>query len=86
MYFIVFPEDYTFTSPPEVTFGVGDTPSVANGDTRCLTITINNDDIYEEEQDFTISISGVTPSTAVNFATNTLTKTIQDDGGLGCQH
>ena len=69
-----------------MTFGVGDTPPVANGDSRCLTITINNDDIYEEEQDFTISISGVTPYTAVTFVTNTLTKTIQDDGGLGCQH
>ena len=66
-----------------MTFGVGDTPSVDNGSSRCLTITINNDDIYEEEQDFTISISGVTPITAVNFTADTITVTIQDDGGLG---
>ena len=62
-----------------MTFGVG---PVANGNSRCLTITIINDNIYEGEEDFTIFISGAEPETAVTFATDTLTKTIQDDGGL----
>ena len=56
-------------------------PPVTNGTSQCFNITINDDDIYEEDQTFTISIDDVTPSTVINITSNTLTKTIQDNEG-----
>ena len=70
-----------YASPVVLTFGVTDIPAVTSGTSRCFNITIIDDDIYEEDQNFTIYIYEVIPSAAINIIPNTLTKTIQDNEG-----
>ena len=77
----MFPEDFNYTSPVVLTFGVTDIPAVTNGTSRCFNITIIKDDIYEEDQNFTIYIYDVIPSAAINIIQNNLTKIIQDNEG-----
>ena len=56
--------------------------TVSNEDERCIQITIIDDDIYEGEQQFSISITSVSnPSAAQIGSPNPITKTIQDIDG-----
>ncbi|CAI8048181.1 Sodium/calcium exchanger 1, partial [Geodia barretti] len=57
--------DYTL-SVTSVTFLSGMT---INGDTQCAEIQIVDDDIYEEDEVFLVSISTVTPSSAAMIGT-----------------
>ena len=75
-----------YASPVVLTFGVTDIPAVTNGTSRCFNITIIDDDIYEEDQNFTIYIYDVIPSAAINIIQNTLTKIIQDNEGYNYIH
>ena len=62
-----------------VTFQSG---STANGDTLCVQIDIEDDDIYEENEVFLVGINTITPSSAaMTGATPQATKTIQDNMG-----
>ena len=48
----------------------------------CLQIDIIDDDIYEEDQQFSVSITAVSPSTVALIGTeSSVTKTIQDNNG-----
>ena len=75
-------EDYAIdpATPTLLTFASG---TVTNGDERCIQININDDDIYEELQQFSVSIVSVSlPSAAQIGSPNPITKTIQDIEGL----
>ena len=57
--------------------------SVVNGDSACIGVVIHDDDIYEEDQLFNISIASVSPSSvAIIGTTNNVVITIRDNGGL----
>ena len=52
------------------------------GDIQCIEIQIVDDDIYEEDEDFLVTISTIVPSTAaVPGPVSQVTKTIQDNAG-----
>ena len=54
-----------------------------NGDTQCAEIQIVDDDIYEEDEVFLVTISTVTPSSAAIIeALSEVTNTIQDNQGM----
>ena len=53
----------------------------SNGDTQCVEIQIVDDDIYEEDEVFVVSISTVTPSSSVMIGTQSINKTIWDNAG-----
>ena len=77
--FSVEGEDFAISSSLSPSFASG---STANGDTVCITVDIFQDDIYEEEQLFSVSITSVSPSsTAVVGAVSSVNKTIEDDSG-----
>ena len=62
-----------------LTFGGGNT---SNGDSQCIEVTVTDDDIFEGDQQFTVSIDSVTPSSVTRVGSpNTLTVTIQDNNG-----
>ena len=52
-----------------------------NESTQCVEIQIIDDDIYEEDEVFLVSISTVTPSSAVMIGTQSINKTIWDNAG-----
>ena len=74
-------EDYTSdpATPTLLTFVSG---TVSNGDEQCIEIDITDDDIYEEEQQFNVSIASVSNPSAQIGSPNPITKTIQDINGL----
>ena len=73
-------EDYTIDSATTVTFNSGTT---MNGDTACVNVGIEDDDNYEEDQMFSVSIGTLTPaSAAMTGFPNTMTKTLQDNEGV----
>ena len=54
-----------------------------NGDIQCAEIQIEDDDIYEEDEVFLVTISTVTPSSAAIIgALSEVTNTIQDNQGM----
>ena len=70
--------DYTLLSTT-VTFESGNTNFM---DSQCIKIQIVDDDIYEEDEDFLVTISTIVPSTAaVPDPVSQVTKTIQDNAG-----
>ena len=73
--------DFTLLSAmPIITFFSG---SAANTDSKCIDISIIADDIYEENQVFSVSIDSVSLTTAAMIGTpNSVTITIQDNNGL----
>ena len=74
-------EDYSIdpATPTLLTFVDG---TVINGDEQCIQININDDDIYEEEQQFSVSIVSVSlPSAAQIGIPNPITKAVQDIDG-----
>ena len=76
---LIAASDSDFTLASTVTFLGGLT---YNGDTQCVEIQIVDDDIYEEDEVFLVTISTVTPSSAVTIvAPSNVTKTLQDNEG-----
>ena len=74
-------EDYTIdpATPTLLNFASG---AVSDGDTRCINIDITDDDIYEEQQEFSVGITSVSNPSAAQIGTpNPITKTIQDNNG-----
>ena len=70
--------DYILLSTT-VTFESGNTNFT---DSQCIKIQIVDDDIYEEDEDFLVTISTIVPSTAaVPGPVSQVTKTIQDNAG-----
>jgi len=70
-------------SPPEVTFSSGDVA----GDTACATFGIINDNNLESDHEFTVSLSGVTPTgPVVVMGSSTTIVTISDDEGVHIIH
>ena len=71
--------DFTLHSAMSiVTFLIGS----ANTDSQCIDISIITDDIYEENQVFSVSIDSVSLTTAATIGTpNSVTITIQDNNG-----
>lgn len=77
--FAVEGEDFVVSSPTTQTFIGGIT---GNGNLMCIGISIVDDDIYEEEQQFLVNITSVSPPSAVMMGTpSTTTVTIQDNQG-----
>lgn len=73
-------EDYTIDTSTVVTFAAGATNTVNN--MGCIMITIVDDDIYEENQDFSVTIESMLPTSLVTIGSpNSITKTIQDNNG-----
>ena len=71
--------DYTLLSTT-VTFESGNNTNFT--DSQCIEIQIVDDDIYEEDEDFLVTISTIVPSTAaVPGSVSNVTKTIQDNAG-----
>ena len=64
-------EDFS-VHPPATTL-VFPSGSVSNGDSQCVEICITDDDIYEENELFSVSIESVTLSLPVVIGTITLT-------------
>ena len=63
-----------------LTFGSGNT---SNGDSQCIEVTVTDDDIFEGDQQFTVTIDSVSPSSVASIGSpNSLTVTIQDNNGL----
>ena len=57
--------------------------SLTNGDSVCLRITINDDNIYEEDQEFNVSIADVAPSSVAFIGEDSIvTVIIQDNYGM----
>ena len=69
--------DYIATTTM-VTFPSGMTE---NGDNQCVEIQIIDDDIYEEDEVFLVSISTVMPPSSVMIGTQSINKTIWDNAG-----
>ena len=77
---LVVVEDFAVASAVTQTFTSGGT---INGGSVCIIIDIVEDDVYEENEDFTVSINSVSPSSAaIVGAPDNVTKTIQDNQGL----
>ena len=74
----VVTEDYEFPTPDEIIFASGTT---SDGDTVCVSVPINDDDAYEEDEDFSASISSASPTSATMVTAGSVTKTIQDNAG-----
>ena len=75
-------EDYTI-DPATSTLLNFASGAVNEADVRCINISITDDDIYEEQQQFNVSIVSVSnPSAAQIGSPNPITKTIQDINGL----
>ena len=54
-----------------------------NSDTQCVEIQIEDDDIYEEDEVFLVTITTVAPSSVAVIGTvSEVTKTIQDNTGM----
>ena len=71
-------EDFALLSSNTiVTFLTGST----NADPECIQISIIDDDIYEEDQDFSVSIDSISLTTAATIGTP-IVITIQDSNGL----
>ena len=63
-----------------LTFGSGIT---SNGDSQCIEVTVTDDDIFEGDQQFTVTIDSVSPSSVASIGSpNSLTVTIEDNNGL----
>ena len=61
-------------------FGGGNT---SNGDSQCIEVTVTDDDIFEGDQQFTVTIDSVSPSSVASIdSPSSLTVTIQDNNGL----
>ena len=75
----VMGNDFTLHSVMSiVTFSTGS----ANTDSQCIDISITTDDIYEENQVFSVSIGSVSLTTAAVIGTpSSITITIQDNNG-----
>ena len=74
------PEDFNVTTSTYVTFPSGTTN---DGDNECITIAIMGDDIYEEDQQFTVEFESVTPTTAASVGSpSSASVTIQNNNGL----
>ena len=74
-------EDYLL-HPATLTLLTFVSGTVSNGDEQCIEIDITDDDIYEEEQQFSVSIASVSnPSAAQIGSPNPITKIIQDING-----
>ena len=72
-------EDFSIASSVSMEFSSG---STINGDSVCIVINILEDDIYEENQDFTVRLTAIQPLSAAVFGTpDTVTKNIQDNEG-----
>ena len=72
-------EDFMLPSPLEVTFSSG----FLTGDTACATFDIINDDNLELDHEFTVSISGVTPTgPSISAVLSSTLVTITDDEGM----
>jgi len=72
-------EDYTEPSPLQVTFSRSDNIN----DTACATFGIINDNNLEFDHEFTVSLSGVTPTGPVlSLMSSSTTVTITDDEGM----
>ena len=72
--------DFIVTSVATQTFTSGSTASTSS---LCISINIVEDDVYEENEEFTVSINSVSPfSAAMVGAPDNVTKTIQDNQGL----
>ena len=72
-------EDFVVTSPISKTFS---SISTTNGDVMCIGIGIVDDDVYEEDQQFIVNITSVSPVSAVIMGTPSITTvTIQDNQG-----
>ena len=52
-----------------------------NESTQCVEIQIIDDDIYEEDEVFLVSISTVMPPSSVMIGTQSINKTIWDNAG-----
>ena len=75
-------EDYAI-DPATLTLRNFASGAVSDGDVQCINIDVTDDDIYEEEQQFSVSIASISnPSAAQIGSPNSITKTIQDINGL----
>jgi hypothetical protein len=71
-------EDFSVVS--SVTMVFSSSGDIINGDGVCITVSILEDDIYEENQDFAVRITvNAQPSAAVVGTPDSITKTIQDN-------
>ena len=79
-YFLsVLGSDFTVDTSTSLVFDSGLTD---NGDTECVTITIIDDDIYEEDQQFTVNIDSVDSTSAAMIGMLSSTDVvIQDNDG-----
>ena len=67
-------------SDNSLTFGSGNT---SNGDSQCIEVTVTDDDIFEGDQQFTVTVDSASPSSVASIGSpNSLTVTIQDNNGL----
>ena len=74
-------DDYRLPSSVEVIF-FGD-GAVMNGDSMCISVSLVDDDIYEEDESFSASLTAATPDSATRITrAGSVTKTIQDNNGL----
>lgn len=73
-------EDFTVTSPTtELTFFRG----VSDGHSECIQIDIIDDDVYEEEQEFSVHISSVLTSLSmVALGEHDNRYTLEDNTGM----
>ena len=79
--FVVAGEDFVIILPTSLNFSSNQ--SLTNGDSVCLRITINDDNIYEEDQEFNISIADVAPSSVASIGEDSIvTVIIQDNYGM----
>ena len=67
-------DDFTALSAEEVTFLVGD----ADGQERCATVDLTDDDLVECDEDFTVSLALVTSKPNLSLGTDMTTVTISD--------
>lgn len=75
--FSVVGEDYTVDTATTIVYASGTSDLM-----RCIDITILDDDIYEENQDFSVTLQTMSPASVIVFgAPNSITKTIQDNNG-----
>ena len=63
-----------------LTFGSG---NASNGDSQCIEVTVTDDDVFEGDQQLTVTIDSVSPSSVASIGSpNSLTVTIEDNNGL----
>ena len=73
-------EDFSIDS--SVTMVFSRSGDIINGDSVCITVSILEDDIYEENQDFAVRITVLAQlSAAVVGTPDIITKTVQDNEG-----